>query len=885
MSVEPVAAPRPASAPAVRLLVGLSATLCTLLLAAATVGPVPRLAGVGVAAAATLALHTVLLVWLSLAIHHRHHSFGPCRGVGFVCLALFCSGVTVALATLVRLPAGAAAGLAATGLAAASVCYVLGMLMLPGAMPDVVVRLRQVLDGVGIALCFVFIGWLLVVAPTHTPRRLALLSCLVAATVLAVAVTTATRAVHFRSAARTCAAGAGTVVTGLTLLAFVRAGAVGPHVLPLAGACLAYGPLLTWSAARRYSVAPRVPHPAEANGSFAGHPLLVLPVAGVLVAAAYHLLTVHSFDAVGAALGCAVVAAVTARETFAVFDIRRYAREVSRQEAHFRSLVAGSSDVTFVLDAGLLVRWQSPAAARQLGLSDQDVLGHPFTALVHPDDLPAVRERLAAVLTAKRIGDTPPALLSARVHDGFGHWRDTESTISDQRAVPEVGALVIHLRDVGERRELERTLHRMAFTDQLTGLANRRQLLRTVTAMRGVPGQPGALLVIELDGFTAVNDVRGHEVGDAVLIEVARRLRDAAEETDVPARLSGDEFAVVTAGNPVQSYALATRVLTMLGQPYQLPGATVHLGASVGLAELADATSTGDVLSRAALALRRAAQLRRSRIEWYDEALEAALLRRLTLEQELPGVVDRGELDLVYQPVVDLVEGIPVGAEALLRWRHPTLGTVVAADFVPVAEDLGLIDEIGHWALHRACRQLSSWLREGHDLWLAVNLAARQLAAPDLVPTVGSVLDTHQVPAERLVLEVTERSLGTQAQGTIAQLAGLRALGARTCLAQFGTGATPLAHLRRLPIDALKLDRVLFADPAGRAGPATPIIDVVVSLGRRLGLELVAEGLEDQDHLETVRGAGCRYGQGYLFGRPEPAEHFEAFLETHRSPA
>jgi diguanylate cyclase (GGDEF)-like protein len=424
----------------------------------------------------------------------------------------------------------------------------------------------------------------------------------------------------------------------------------------------------------------------------------------------------------------------------------------------------------------------------------------------------------------------------------------------------------------------------MAFTDQLTGLANRRELLRGIAAMRGVPGQPGALLVIDLDGFTSVNDVRGHEVGDAVLIEVARRLRDGAEESDLPARLSGDEFAVTTVGTPVQAYALASRLLTMLGRPYELPGATVHLTASVGLAELHGATNVSDTISRAVLALRRARQLRRGGIEWYDEALEAALLRRMRLEQELPGVVARGELDLVYQPFVDLVEGHPVGAEALLRWRHPTLGTVTAADFVPVAEDLGLIDEIGEWALHRAIRQLSGWLRDGRQLWLAVNLAARQMAAPGLVQVVSKALETHQIPADRLLLEVTEQGLGADTQRAVAQLAGLRALGVRTALAQFGTGSTPLAYLRRLPVDVLKVDRVLFAEPGGRTGSTTPIIDVVVGLGRRLGLEIVAEGLEDEAHLEVVRTAGCRYGQGFLFGRPVPAEHFEAFLESHRSP-
>jgi diguanylate cyclase (GGDEF)-like protein len=495
----------------------------------------------------------------------------------------------------------------------------------------------------------------------------------------------------------------------------------------------------------------------------------------------------------------------------------------------------------------------------------------------------AVRDRLTAVIAGWPTEPTRGVLVAARLRDGFGHWRETESSVSDLRAVPEVGALVVHVRDVGERRELEQRLQRLTSTDQLTGLANRKELLRRLSALRAAPGQAGAVLVIDLDGFTAINDVRGHDAGDAVLVEAARRLRDAVDAQDVPARLSGDEFAIATTGAPVHTYALASRVLTVLSQPYPLPSMTVYLTACVGIAELAGTDSGGDALSRAALALRRARHGAPGRVEWYDEALEAALLHRMTLEQDLPGVVARGELDLVYQPILDLVDGRPVGAEALLRWRHPILGSIAAADFVPVAEDIGLINEIGGWVVHRACRQLSSWRRDGRDLWLALHLARRQLAAATVASIVGDALETHQVPADQLVLEIAESALGTDTDQAVEQLTALRTLGVRTALTRFGTGTTPLTHLRRLPVDLLKVDRTLFAEPAGRTAPAPPTLDVVVGLARKLGLEVVAGGLEAEAHLEVVRAAGCRYGQGYLFGRPVPAEHLEAFLEGHRS--
>jgi EAL domain-containing protein (putative c-di-GMP-specific phosphodiesterase class I) len=326
-------------------------------------------------------------------------------------------------------------------------------------------------------------------------------------------------------------------------------------------------------------------------------------------------------------------------------------------------------------------------------------------------------------------------------------------------------------------------------------------------------------------------------------------------------------------------------LLTELIRPYDLPGATVHLHASIGLADLVAEDSVDDVLSRADLARRRARQLGRNRIEWYDESLEEQLVRRLDLERELPGAADRGELDLVYQPVVELNEGRPVGVEALLRWRSPALGTVLPAEVIPVAEQLGVISEVGDWVLRAACRQLSRWLRDDRDLWLAVNVSVRQLAEPGFVASVAAALATHEIPPDRLLVEIAESQVGNDLPNVVTQLAGLRALGVRTALDDFGAGQASLAHLRRLPVDVLKVDSTLFAEPAGRQGTATSMVDVVVGLGRRLGLEIVAEGLETAAHRDLVVGAGCRYGQGYLLGRPAPAEHFEAFLEEHRTPS
>ncbi|HYN95030.1 MAG TPA: EAL domain-containing protein, partial [Pilimelia sp.] len=607
--------------------------------------------------------------------------------------------------------------------------------------------------------------------------------------------------------------------------------------------------------------------------------------------AGYHLTAVGGFDRTATALAVGAGALLAVREALAAGDIRRYARRLAGQEAHFRSLVAGAGDLILVLDDDLVVRWQSPAAARLFGLSDQDVVGRPLAALLHPDDAAAAGGTLTAVLAPPESVDRPadgppppPALLRARLRDGFGQWRDTESTVSDQRAVPEVGALVLHLRDVGDRRRLERTLHRMAATDQLTALPNRAELMRAL-AERRAAGAVGALLTVDLSGLTGVNEERGREVGDVLLVEAAQRLRAVLGPQDVAARLAGDEFGVVTAAGPVPAYALGARLLAELTRPYELPDGMVTLQASVGMAELGEGDGAADVLRRADLARRRARQLGRDRLEWYDVGLEEQLVRRMDIERELTGAIPRGELDLAFQPVVHLLDRRPAGVEAFLRWRSPRLGTVLPAEFIPVAEDMGVAAEVADWVLATGCRHLATWLAGGNDVWLAVNMSPRQLIAPDAVARVGAALAAYRVPPERLVVEVAEARLAGDLPAVMTQLAALRALGVRTALDNFGAGQASLAQLRRLPIDILKIDGALVAEPVDRSGPDQPLVDVVVSLGRRLGLELVAEGLETEEGLTEALSAGCRLGQGYVLNRPVPAEHLEAYLENFRAPS
>ncbi len=840
---------------------------------------VPMLPAIALAAGGVAALATTRLVRLALRIHAREHSFGPCRGSGFLGMGTLAAGLTVV--GLLFVPASGRAAVATVGLFAAIGMFVLGLMLLPGAATTTQARLRRGFDGLSLAASLSFALWLLPPAGPMPP--LALTAGLAACVALAITALTALRAMRYRPAALLCGAGAAAAIAGLAAVAILLAYGAPAWALPIAAAPIVLGPALITAGAERAGTGPTPPKvPVELERHhFTAYPLLTVPALVATLAAAYHLITVGGFDTTSIVIGLSVIPTLVVREIFAGVDLRQYARRLSAQEAHFRSLVSGATDLTMVIGDDLVVRWQSPAAARLFGLSDADVVGRSFPELMHPDDLADVTTVLTHVIAQDEAAHGRPPLVPARLRDGHGVWRDTESTVSDQRGSPEVGALVVHIRDVGERRHLERTLHQMAFTDQLTGLANRRELMRMIATQRGVEGHTGALLVIDLHGMAGINDARGREIGDAVLVEVGRRLRATVGGDDVAARLAGDEFAVVTVEGPVVAYALGTRLISALIAPYDLPGAIVHLHVSIGLAELRGGDGVDDVLRRADLARRRARQLGRNRIEWYDSHLEEKLVRRMDLERELPGAAQRGELDLVFQPIVGLDDGHPVGVEALLRWRSPTLGTVLPSEILPVAEDLAIVDEVGLWVLRTACRRLAGW---DSRLWMSVNVSPVELAAPDFVSRVAATLTAHRIPPERLVVEIAEARIAADPPTVVTQLAGLRALGVRTALDDFGAAQASLAHLRRLPLDILKIDRTLVGEQgAARQGDGLgkPLIDVVVSVGHRLGMEIIAEGLESRDQIEQARSAGCRLGQGFALVRPAPAERVEAFLAEH----
>lgn len=405
------------------------------------------------------------------------------------------------------------------------------------------------------------------------------------------------------------------------------------------------------------------------------------------------------------------------------------------------------------------------------------------------------------------------------------------------------------------------------------GATGRADLLRALAA-RSEPAC-GALLVVDLH----LTELPGRLVRDDVAAEAVRRARAVVADEDEVFDLAGSGLAVISGSGPMIAYALGARLLAALSRPYEVSGAVLRSRPSVGLAELGRGRPE-ELLRQADLARRRAAQLGRDRVEWYDAYLEEQLVRRLDLERELPGAVARGELDLVYQPVLGLADQAPVGTEALLRWRNPVLGTVFPAELLPVAEDLDIVGELGVWVLDRACRQLADWSVGGRRLWMAVNVTTRELTSPDFVPRTAAVLEAYGIGPDQLVIEVAEPKVATELPTVVARLAGLRSMGIRTALDDFRAEQASLTQLRRLPIDLLKVGPEVAT--AG-GDPHRPLLDVVVTVAERLGLEVVAEELESAHQVEAAHRAGCRYGQGFELARPATAERVEAYFEEFPS--
>ena len=550
---------------------------------------------------------------------------------------------------------------------------------------------------------------------------------------------------------------------------------------------------------------------------------------------------------------------------------RRKADDILRLHA---SIFEHSGEAIVVTDRDNLIVAINPALERLTGYSLDDLRGLNPRALSAGTTTP---ETYAAMWRSLLVDGHWQGELWDQRKDGsqYPKWVNI-SLIRDANG--NVSHHVASFTDISERRKAEEHIYRLAHHDSLTGLYNRHSLedrLGQALATAQRERSPLAVMFIDLDRFKRINDSLGHSVGDALLIEVARRLCDLTRQSDVVARLGGDEFVVALTGLETTSDAMvvAGKILHALAQPYTIDGNVLHCSGSIGVTLYPDdGDNIGDLMRNADTAMYHAKDSGRNGVEFFTAGMNALAAERLELEEDLRAALEADQFELHYQPKVDAIGGSLDGYEALLRWHHPQRGMISPLKFIPIAEETGLIERLGAWVIDRACRQIAVWHGAGgQGIRVAVNLSAHQLRSRELASEVRAALERHAVAAESLELEITESAAMSDPEQAIGQLHALRAIGVTLAIDDFGTGYSSLAYLKMLPIQVLKIDRAFVSDIETDANDAA-ICAATIALAKSLGLKVVAEGVETEAQREFLVGQGCDILQGYLFGKPEPAD-------------
>lgn len=462
-------------------------------------------------------------------------------------------------------------------------------------------------------------------------------------------------------------------------------------------------------------------------------------------------------------------------------------------------------------------------------------------------------------------------------------WTETKiNPILDEEG--NVTCLILVTRDITDRKQSEETIHHLAYHDALTDLPNRRMYVQQLTKelMQAKRFQSNmAVLFLDMDRFKDINDSFGHDVGDMLLIEVAKRLQACVQPGDIVARLGGDEFTILLCQltDSKQAEDVAELIMSQLQKPFELNGHLVTISSSIGIAMFPqDGENAEDLLKRADTALYSVKSQGRNGYSLFDPTMEAKSLERILMENELRKAIEQEQFHVYYQPKMDIGSQTLTGMEALVRWAHPELGVISPGKFIPIAEESGMIVELGEWILKEACRQNKKWHEQGHLLKVSVNLSARQIFQKDLVEMITSTLEELELSSEWLELEITE-SIFVKMEEAIVVLQQLREAGIHISIDDFGTGYSSFSYIKSLPVDTIKIDASFIRD-IHHNQESQAIVKAIVTIADSLQMNVIAEGIELDDQVEALQQNGCIHGQGYLFSKPLAMEDFEHFLRN-----
>ena len=571
-------------------------------------------------------------------------------------------------------------------------------------------------------------------------------------------------------------------------------------------------------------------------------------------------------------------------QTFTAFirdisDRRRAQEELEHRERRFRALVEKSWSGVALLDQNLAFAYAGSSTERLLGYADRDLLGASILGFVHPRERQNTRQLFANLLAAP--GREVQGELRFLHRNGSWVWLEgfAQNLLHD----PSIGAIVINYRDITQRKAAEKQLEYQAYYDALTGLPNRvlfRDRVVTAIAQAQRNRRSLAVMYLDLDHFKLVNDGLGHSIGDKLLAHVAERLQGVVRASDTISRLGGDEFTLLfnEVGSSDAVASLARKILHSLARPFRVDGHELFVTASIGISIYPSDGADGETLLKCAdSAMYRAKELGRNQAQLFTASMNERYVQRLALEQSLHHAIERRELELHYQPIYERTRRRAVGVEALIRWNHPDRGLVSPADFIPLAEETGLIVPIGEWVVGEVCEQLRRWHEAGLDTKAAINISAPQLQQPAFPRIVVDCLRRNGLAPSSLQIEITESVAVQNFEASMKVLRELRDHGVGIAIDDFGTGQSSLVYLRRFPIDTVKIDQSFVRDVTTEDSAAA-IVSYVISLAHTLRFEVVAEGVETEEQYQFLRLNACDRLQGFLFSPARPASEIEALL-------